>query len=439
MNLSHDNTQVPETIKHPSLFASVRRFFTSRPTIGDLIAGVSVALILIPQSIAYASIAGLPPEVGLFASTIPLMVAAPLVCCPWLQTGPTAMTSLLTFGALVTTQFEKPEEMIACASMLALIVGATRFLLGIRRLGGFTKLLTRPVILGFTTGAAILIIASQLPKTLGIDAVDTKNVLLSAAQALSTPSKWSIETLVIASATGVFVLFGRRIHRLFPGIFLAMIVTIVYSVLRQYEGHTVGTLPGGFISLNFEFPWHHLGSLLFPGIVLAFVGFAEPAAISMALMEEEKKEWNPNQELCGGGLANFFSGLVGGYPIGGSFSRTSVNKFAGADTSWSGFVTGAMILSMLWLTPYLKDLPTAAIGAVVIVAVFRLIKFKEIWLELGQNRLNGTIAIITLVATLASAPRVDLGIAIGAILGIGVTIWEKSTVNAEEVVKDGDD
>ena len=215
-----------------------------------------------------------------------------------------------------------------------------------------------------------------------------------------------------------------------------MIVAIIYSAWRQYEGDVVGDLPGGFISLNLDFPWSEIGSLIFPGIMLAFVGFAEPASISMTLMEEEKREWNPNQELCGGGCANLVSGLIGGYPVGGSFSRTSVNHFAGADTSWSGFLTGAAILSLLWLTPYLKDLPNAAIGAVVIVAVFRLIKFKEIWQEFRLDKIQGTVAIVALFATIISAPRVDIGIAIGATFGIAAGYWGKRTPQSRQ---SGDD
>jgi SulP family sulfate permease len=281
------------------------------------------------------------------------------------------------------------------------------------------------VILGFTTGAAILIIASQLPKTLGVTNQES-NVLVRALASLRDPN-WLTEAIVLSMATAAFVLGGRRIHRLFPSIFIAMIGAIIYSTVQDYQGPTVGDLPGGFISFNFQLPWQALGKLLFPGIIMAFIGFAEPASISMALMEEEKREWSANQELCGGGLANLASGLIGGYPIGGSFSRTSVNKFAGADTSWSGFITGAVILSLLWLTPYLKHLPDSAIGAVVIVAVIRLIKLREIWDEFKSNKVYGCVAVITLVATLATAPRVDFGIAIGAAVGIAVTIWEKST------------
>ncbi len=431
---------------------------------GDAVAGLSVALVLIPQSIAYASIAGLPPQVGLFAATLPLIVAAPFVCCPWLQTGPTAMTSLLTYGALATLTLNTVEDKVAAAAMLALIIGCTRFLLGFAGLGSFTKLLSRQVILGFTTGAAILIIASQLPKVLGVNqagdqnhggvsvadtnadafadafadtelSADNGHVIIEAFQSF-IGLDWFYEAILIAVATAAFIYLSRRIHRLFPGIFLAMIVAIIYSAWRQYEGDVVGDLPGGFISLNLDFPWSEIGSLIFPGIMLAFVGFAEPASISMTLMEEEKREWNPNQELCGGGCANLVSGLIGGYPVGGSFSRTSVNHFAGADTSWSGFLTGAAILSLLWLTPYLKDLPNAAIGAVVIVAVFRLIKFKEIWQEFRLDKIQGTVAIVALFATIISAPRVDIGIAIGATFGIAAGYWGKRTPQSRQ---SGDD
>ena len=145
----------------------------------------------------------------------------------------------------------------------------------------------------------------------------------------------------------------------------------------------------------------------------------------MTLMEEENLTWNPNRELCGGGLANIMSGLIGGYPVGGSFSRTSINKFAGSTSSWSGMITGAVVLSMLWLTPLLSPLPQAALGAIIIVAVIRLLKFKEIWHTYQQKPIQGAVAIATMVATIVFAPRVERGIVFGASLGLLVNYIER--------------
>lgn len=415
----------------------VFKFFSTRPSPGDWIGGFSVALVLIPQAIAYATIAGLPPSAGLFAATLPLIVAAPLVSCPWLQTGPVALTSLFTAGALAYYS-NSPEQICSVAATLAVIVGMTRLCLGLSRLGGYIKLLlTRPVVLGFTTAAAILIISSQLAKALGADNAEP-NVLHRAFNAV-VQIKWSLEAIGISIVTAAIALIGKRVHKLFPSVFMAVVLAIIYSKSTGYEGATVGQLSGGFVSLNLNYATQPLLPLLFSGIVIAVVGFAEPASISMTLMEEEELDWNPNQELCGGGLANVVSGLVGGYPVGGSFSRTSINRFAGSTSSWSGLITGTIVLCSLWLTPLLAPLPKAALGTIIIVAVIRLINVKEIWRVYQTNQIYGSVAVTTLIATLATAPRIDIGISIGAILGLVVARIEGSSNNEDHHHEDSTD
>lgn len=384
---------------------------------------------LIPQSIAYATIVGLPPQAGLFAASIPLIVAAPFVSCPWLQTGPVALTSILTYGALSAYKLETTEEMMGAAALVALIVGVTRFLLGAFRLGGFTKLLSRPVVLGFTTAAAILIICSQLSKALGATNAEP-NVLYRSFVSLCDPSIWNDREIFIALIAGSVAWYSRKVHKLFPSILVAVVVAIFVSKFLPHPVETVGNLPGEFISLNVNLPLDKIGMLLLPGLIIAFVGFAEPASISMTLMEEANREWSPNWELCGGGMANIASALVGGYPVGGSFSRTSINRFAGSTTSWSGFFTGCIVLSLLCATPVLKALPISALAAVIIVAVLRLLKFREIWEMAKDNWLHGAVAIFTLFVILWSTPRVDLGVLVGVTVGTCVKLWEKLGTNS---------
>ncbi|MEM9413047.1 MAG: SulP family inorganic anion transporter, partial [Planctomycetota bacterium] len=360
--------------------------FLEGPSIADVIAGVSVALVLIPQSIAYATIANLPAEVGLFAATLPLIIAAPFLSCPWLQTGPTALTSLLAGGALFASGFnsESPEELMAAAALMAVIVGVTRFTLGTFGLGNFTRLLQPPIVLGFTTAAAILIICSQVPKVLGNTSLELvsnvrQGAVLHQAFASLTAGGWSVYAIGMATFAGVIAYGGRKIHRLFPSVLLAVLLSMLLAAVIGYSGDTVQNLPGQYPFPSFNFPWDKIWSLLVPSIVIAFVGFAEPASISMTLMGEENLEWDPNQELRAGGMANFISGVMGGYPVGGSFSRTSVNKFAGATSSWSGLITGVAVFALLGLTPFLSSLPLSALGAIIIVAVIRLIKIVEIY------------------------------------------------------------
>ena len=392
---------------------------------------------LIPQSIAYATIVGLPPQTGLFAASIPLIVAAPFVSCPWLQTGPVALTSILTYGALSAYKFESTTEMMGAAALVALIVGVTRLLLGVFRLGAFTRLLSRPVVLGFTTAAAILIISSQLSSALG--ATNTEpNVLYRAFVSLSDPSIWNSREIFIALIAGSVAWYSRAVHKLFPSILVAVLVAILVSKFLPYPVQTVGNLPGEFVSLNFNLPFEKIGMLLLPGLIIAFVGFAEPASISMTLMEEVDRKWNPNWELCGGGMANVASAFVGGYPVGGSFSRTSINRFAGATTSWSGFFTGCIVLSLLCATPILKTLPVSALAAVIIVAVIRLIKVREIIAMAKDNWLHGLVAVFTLFVILWFTPRVDLGVLVGVTVGSCVKYWETSrATKLEDISKPG--
>ena len=363
----------------------------------------------------------------MFAASIPLIAAAPFVSCPWIQTGPTALTSLLAGGALASVP---PGQVVEAAALLALIVGVTRLTMGLIGVGNFTKYLIRPVILGFTTAAAILIVCSQVSKILGTDP-DASKVVVRAFKSI-TEFGWSPEAILVAAGAFAIAHYSKKIHRLFPSILLAIVLSILYSAIRGYPGETVGTLSGNWLSLNTNFPWALFGSLLTSGLVIAFVGFAEPTSISMTLMEEENLEWNANRELCGGGFANIFSGLFGGYPIGGSFSRTSVNKFAGATSAWSGLITGCIVLCMLGLTPMLASLPVAALGAIIVLAVLRLIKLKEMIEVWSMNRIHGAVAFITLISTLVFAPHVNIGILIGAGLGVGIILWEQRLESSTE-------
>ena len=271
------------------------------PSAGDLIGGVSVALVLIPQAIAYATVAGVPAEVGLFAASIPLIAAAPFVSCPWIQTGPTAMTSLLAGGAIagLGCELENPQQIAAAAALLAIVVGTTRLAMGLLRIGNLTRYLIRPVILGFTTAAAVLIICSQLSKTLGTTIAET-SVVLRAIKSL-TSLDWSFQAIGVAVGTAVIASLSKKIHRLFPAILLAIVLAIVYSYFTGYEGATVEKLSGSFISFRTDLPWNQVSHFLLPGMIIAFVGFAEPTSISMTLMEEENLEWNPNR-LCENGI-----------------------------------------------------------------------------------------------------------------------------------------
>ncbi len=403
-----------------------------KPTMGDLVAGISVALVALPQSLAYAEIAGMPPQYGLFASALPPILAALFVSSRYLQTGPVALTALLTFGALEPLAEPSSADYIALAAELALLVGVFRVALGLLRLGGLAYLLSEPVLTGFTTGAAVLILSSQLPRVFDV-APDGDGVLADAFQALTSPGDWEPAAIGFSLLTLVFMFGGRRLHALFPGVLIAVIVGVVISGAADYSGATVGELEGGFVSLNFDFPWDRTGDLVVPALVIALVGFAEPSSIARTFAAQEREQWDANREMVSQGAANLASAISGAFPVGGSFSRSSLNKLAGATSAWAGAITGAFVLLALPLTPLLEDLPGAILGAIVFGAVVKLIRL-DVLMELARvNRIQALVGVGTFAATLLSAPRVERGVLVGVGLALFAHLYRELTISSPYV------
>ena len=284
------------------------------PTTGDLVAGISVALVLLPQSLAYAEIAGVPPHVGLFAAALPPLLAAPFVSSPYLQTGPVTITSLLTFGALSGLESAGTAPYIELAALLALIVGVTRAILGLLRGGIVAYVMSQPVLTGFTASAAILIVASQVPSMFDANP-DTEGVIERALWVLLRPNEWDATAIALSISTVLVVLGARRVHQLFPGVLIAVVVAVIWSNLSNYDGTVVGDLPGGFITLSLDLPYSQTPSLLVAGIVIALVGFAEPASIARTFATADRIPWSANRELLSQGVANIASGISGGFPL----------------------------------------------------------------------------------------------------------------------------
>lgn len=397
--------------------------------LGDLVAGISVALVLVPQSLAYAEIAGLPAYVGLTAAAIPPLFAAYFASSPYLQTGPTALMALLTFGALAPLNESDPAEYIKLAALLALIAGVIRLALGLIRAGSVAYLMSRPVVLGFTSGAAVLILCSQLPKVVGLKS--DAGVLRGAFDAISSPGAWELSAMGIAIFTVAVMTGGRRLHALFPGVLVAVLAVLVWSNLTDYSGFVVGELPGGFPTPSLDLPWSRTSRLLVPGFIIAVVGFAEPASIARTYAAQERMQWNASRELVSQGIANLSSGIFGGLPVGGSFSRSSLGHIAGAKTKLSGAITGAVVLLLLPIAPLLEDLPRAILGAIVIAAVVKLIKVPDIFKMWNVSRVQALVAATTFVATIVSSPRVEFGVIIGVGASIIAHLYREAQIEVE--------
>ena len=403
-------------------------FSLPKPQSGDVVAGISVALLALPQGLAYAELAGMPAKYGLYAAAIPSLLAAIFASSPYLQTGPVALTALLAYGALESLEDPFTEGFVELAALLALLVGVIRFLLGVFRLGRIADLLTDAVILGFTNGAAILIVFSQLPKSLGVQNSDS-GILRSGWEAISTPDLWQFGAITFSVLTILIVLGGRLFNRLFPGVLVAVVFGIIISHLIDYSGPVVGELSGSFVSLKFNFDWSSFGDLLLPSAIIAIVGFAEPAAIARTYSKQDGSNWNPSKEFISQGVANMASAFSSSFPVGGSFGRSSLNKIAGAKTPWSGAITGAVVLGLLPLSSLLSELPSAILGATVIWAVMKLIKPLEFFDLMRNEPEQALIAAGTLLATLLTAPRIDRGIVIGLGLSLIGYLFDRFRLN----------
>ncbi|MBA2364496.1 MAG: SulP family inorganic anion transporter, partial [Chloroflexia bacterium] len=222
-------------------------------TIGDVAAGLSVALVLVPQSLAYAELAGLPAHVGLYAAAFPAIAASLFASSPYLQTGPTAMASLLTVG-VVSAVVVADGQYAATAALLAILVGIARVLVGIFRSGRLAYLLSQTVLTGFASGAALLIIASQVPNMLGADP-RSDGVLGGLASVSGRPDTWERESVLLALLTAILMVGGRRLHAYFPGALLAAVLGIGWSLVVGYTGPTIGDVPTGLPGLALNLPW----------------------------------------------------------------------------------------------------------------------------------------------------------------------------------------
>lgn len=408
-----------------------------RMVTADLVAGMSVGLVAIPQSLAYAEIAGMPAYTGLYATAFPALLAAFFADSRYLQTGPVATTSLLALGALTPLAAQESPEYVAFAALLAVLVGATRLLLGVARLGRIADLMSQPVVVGFTSAAAILIAGSQSDKAFGVLGAPS-GLFEKLLHVLGHPGEWTASALVVSLATAAIVIGGRRVHPLFPGVLVAAAGGVALGASGALDLAMIGTVPSGLPRLSLDLEWGALPSLLLPAMVIAAVGFAEPTAIARTLAAQDRERWNASRELVSQGVANLASGLSGGFPVGASFSRSALNKAAGARTRWAGLVTGATVLAFLPFADVLSHLPDAVLGAIVIVAVAKLIRVGEMIRIARSSPPQGIVAWGTALATLLLAPRVEYGILLGIGLSLGVHVYrETARVAVEAAYRDG--
>ncbi|MYF11685.1 MAG: sulfate permease [Gammaproteobacteria bacterium] len=395
----------------------------------DITAGITVALVLVPQSMAYAQLAGLPAHYGLYASFLPVAIASLFGSSRQLATGPVAVVSLLTASALGPLAANNPEAYLGYAVALALLVGLVQLALGVIRLGFMIAFLSHPVVLGFTNAAAIIIATSQLGKLFGVEAGATEQHYEAVWQmmvlAFESPHWPTISITLLALAVIVAV---KRYSANLPNVLIAVAITTLVSWAVGFEkagGEVVGSIPRGLP--GFEWPQMDFAAatqLLGVAITIALIGFMEAISIAKTMAVQTRQRLDANQELIGQGLSNLVASCFQGYAVAGSFSRSAVNIESGAVTGFSAVVTSATVgLTLLLLTPLLYHLPQATLAIVIIMAVGGLVKVRPMIHAWKAQKHDGIVALTTFVLTLAFAPNLETGIVAGVLLSLGLYIY----------------
>lgn len=414
----------------------------------DLVAAVIVTIMLIPQSLAYALLAGLPPQVGLYASIAPLIAYAVFGTSRTLAVGPVAVVSLMTATAAGGVAAQGSPEYVAAALILAAMSGAILLAMGILRLGFLANLLSHPVVSGFITASGILIALSQVKHLLGIRASgETLPEMLETMATSLAEANW--RTMAIGGLALLFLFWVRRGLRplltaagLKPrtadllaraGPVFAVVASIVAVVALELERHgvaVVGAIPTGLPPLTAPLLDPDLWSALFvPALLISVIGFVESVSVAQTLAAKRRQRIDPDQELVALGASNVVAGFSGGYPVTGGFARSVVNFDAGAETPAAGAYTAVGIaVAALFLTPLLYYLPIAVLAATIIVAVLSLVSLgslREVWRYSKSDftAMAGTIAVTLL-----------FGVEAGVLTGIGVSLssylWRASRPHA---------
>ena len=395
----------------------------------DVIAGTTVALVLVPQSMAYAQLAGLPPYYGLYASFLPVAIAAVFGSSRQLATGPVAVASLLTASALGPMAASGSAEYFLYAVTLALIVGVIQMILGLVRLGVMVAFLSHPVVIGFTNAAAIIIATSQLDKIFGVRVENVEHhyetVWMVLRALFESPH---IPTLGIAATALIGMGLLRRFAPKLPDVLLVMVATIILAWWFDFEkngGQVVGVIPQGLPVLEIPKPsFAAVVNLLSVAFTIALIGFIEAISIAKAMAARTRQRLDVDQELIGQGLSNITASFFQGYVVSGSFSRSAVNFDNGATTGLSSLVTTMMIgLTLLFLTPLLYHLPQPTLAAVIILAVGSLIRVKPLRRIWRTQRHDAIVALVTFLLTLLYAPHLEKGILAGVMLSLGLYVY----------------
>ncbi|MGI4778197.1 MAG: SulP family inorganic anion transporter [Janthinobacterium lividum] len=432
---------MPVHPRHPDRLRSWLPFLAwPRPDrvllLNEASAGVTVALMVIPQGVAYAALAGMPLITGVYAALFPALVALLFSSSARLSVGPTALTSLLVGASLAPLAIPGSREWVALAVWLTLLSGAMQLVLGVGRFGWLLRLVNSPVLTGFTQGAAVLITLSQLPALLGFTG-------RTYAQLLHGPPP---DLVAIAFGLGgiATLWLGKRFVPRLPTTMVLVAASAALSAAVGYAlrgGAVIGALPSGLPS--FYWPGaiapSELGTLLLPALLITLVSFLETASSAKVDNARAGKLWNENQDLIGQGLGKLASGLTGSFPTSSSFSRSAITLYAGAKTQWATLVSVAVVATaLLWAMPLLFHVPQAILASVVVIATLGLMKpsaFVALW---RISRIEAAIAAATFALTIATAPSIYWGVLGGLLAALAHYMYRHLHPRIIEVGLHGD-
>jgi len=408
----------------------------------DAIAGLTVALVLVPQSMAYAQLAGLPAYVGLYASFLPVIIASIFGSSRQLATGPVAIVSLMTAAALEPLAVS-PEGFLAYAAILAFMVGIFQLSLGLLRLGVLVDFLSHPVVVGFTNAAALIIASSQVSKLFGVATRKGEHHYETVWNLIQDIPQTHMTTLIMGLFSLFLLVYIKKFAPKLPNVLITVVICTLLAYFLGFEergGSVVGVVPSGLPGFKIpEVEFSQVMHLIVSAGVIGLLGFVEAISVAKAISSETRQRLSANQELVGQGLSNITSSLFQGYAVSGSFSRSAVNFAADAKTGFSSIVAGILVaVTLLFLTPLLYHLPQATLAAVIMVAVFNLIKLEPIKHAWKVHRHDGFVSVAVFLTTLFFAPHLEKGIMIGVMLSLGLFLYRTMTPHFVEVARHED-
>ncbi|SES33697.1 SulP family inorganic anion transporter [Salipaludibacillus aurantiacus] len=384
---------------------------------GDFQAGLIVAIMLIPQGMAYAMLAGLPPVVGLYASTIPLILYALLGTSRQLSVGPVAMVSLLVLTGVSTVADPGTEEYVSLVILLMLMVGIIQLVMGLFKLGFIVNFISHAVISGFTSAAAIIIGVSQLGHLFGFDFTKGNNAILRIIEAIQRTGDIHPASFLIGTVSILVLLLIKKLSAKIPApliVVFFMIAIVKVFGLNEDGVNIVGNVPDGLPLFSIPNISLDLILTLVPiAVTISLIGFMESIAMAKMIASKEKYKIIPNKELIALGTANIGGSFFSAYPVTGGFSRSAVNYQSGANTPLASIISaGIVLISLLFFTDLFYFLPNPVLAAIILVAVYSLIDFKELKHLYKVSRIDGWVWLTTFTGTLI------LGIEEGILIGI---------------------